>query len=226
MKERAIQLREKGLSYSEILKQLPVAKSTLSLWLRSVDLHESSKLRLIKRQTEAQNLGGKVKRKQRKERTKKIKRLARSQIVAISKENLFLMGVMLYWAEGSKEKESNIGQQVTFTNSDPLMCRLFLKWARICLEITDDRITPSVYIHQSQRGRSETALKFWSKEIGIPERKFGNTCFTHTKLSKRNKVKYNEKYYGQLRIRIKKSVDLNRRITGWIQGVCVQCGVE
>jgi len=37
-KEKAIKLRKRGFSYSEILREIPVAKSTLSLWLRSVGL--------------------------------------------------------------------------------------------------------------------------------------------------------------------------------------------
>ncbi len=42
-RKKAIQLRKKGLSYSKILKQVPVAKSTLSLWLRSVGLTKRQK---------------------------------------------------------------------------------------------------------------------------------------------------------------------------------------
>ena len=37
-KKKAIELRKQGLSYSEIRKIVTVAKSTLSLWLRSVGL--------------------------------------------------------------------------------------------------------------------------------------------------------------------------------------------
>jgi len=44
--KKAIELRKKGLSYSEILKCVPVAKSTLSLWLRSVGLSKKQRQRL------------------------------------------------------------------------------------------------------------------------------------------------------------------------------------
>jgi transposase len=46
LKRIAIQLRREGYSYSEILKKVPVAKSTLSLWLRSVNLTNSQKQKL------------------------------------------------------------------------------------------------------------------------------------------------------------------------------------
>lgn len=46
LRQKAIALRQKGFSYSEILVQIPVAKSTLSLWLRSVDLSRPQPQRL------------------------------------------------------------------------------------------------------------------------------------------------------------------------------------
>ena len=45
-KAAAIRLRKKGLSYKEILEQVPVAKSTLSLWLRDIPLDQTQKDRL------------------------------------------------------------------------------------------------------------------------------------------------------------------------------------
>ena len=45
-KNKAIELRQKGLSYKEILEQIPVAKSSLSLWLKSVKLSTNQKQRL------------------------------------------------------------------------------------------------------------------------------------------------------------------------------------
>ncbi len=61
-KEKAIALRRKGLSYSEILKEIPVAKSTLSLWLRSVGLAKKQKQRLTEKKRLGQ-LRGALKRK-------------------------------------------------------------------------------------------------------------------------------------------------------------------
>jgi orotate phosphoribosyltransferase-like protein len=42
-KEKAVELRRKGLSYKEILKQVPVAKSSLSLWLKDLPLTKDEK---------------------------------------------------------------------------------------------------------------------------------------------------------------------------------------
>lgn len=48
-KKKAIELRKQGLSYREILEQIPVAKSSLSLWLRSVGLSKKQKQRLTEK---------------------------------------------------------------------------------------------------------------------------------------------------------------------------------
>ena len=42
-KAKAVALRKKGLSYNDILKQVPVAKSSLSLWLKDLPLTKSEK---------------------------------------------------------------------------------------------------------------------------------------------------------------------------------------
>jgi transposase len=64
-KETAIELRRQGYSYSEILKKIPVAKSTLSLWLRSVGLAERQKQRLTEKKRKGQLKGAQMKRRQR-----------------------------------------------------------------------------------------------------------------------------------------------------------------
>ena len=57
-KIKALELRRKGLTYKEILKQVPVAKSTLSLWLREVGLSKTQKQRITQKQIKASQRGG------------------------------------------------------------------------------------------------------------------------------------------------------------------------
>lgn len=45
-KEQAIWLRKQGRSYREIEKELGVARSTLSYWLKNVDISEVHSLKL------------------------------------------------------------------------------------------------------------------------------------------------------------------------------------
>ncbi len=54
--------------------------------------------------------------------------MARAQIPKLLEAELFVAGVALYWAEGTKAKPWRRGEQVTFINSDASVIQLFLAW--------------------------------------------------------------------------------------------------
>lgn len=224
LKVRAIKLRKQGATYSEILREIPVAKSTLSLWFRSVNLSKRQKHRLTKRKLAAARRGGLARRRQRLEITKQIKKIARLEIKKINNETLHLIGSVLYWGEGSKSKEHSPSQGVIFSNSDPQMIKVFLKWLKTCLEISDERICLNIAIHENYKGRNKAVLKYWTDITGFPIGKFGKIYYKKHRINS-NRKNIGKDYQGLLRIRLKKSTNLNRKITGWIEGVCIQCGV-
>ena len=220
-KERAIKLRKKGLSYSEILRQVPVAKSTLSLWLRGVGLAKRQKQRLTEKKLEAARRGWEICRRKRLEMTELIKNKAKAEINKISKKELWLMGIMLYWTEGAKEKEWETGVGVKFSNSDPVMISLFLKWLKeICL-IQPQDITYDLYIHETADW--ENARKYWSNILLVPIEQIRVYFKRHKVNTKRKNTGQN--YHGLLRVQVKRSSNLNRKISGWIEGICKNCGV-
>jgi transposase len=97
LKRIAIQLRREGYSYSEIIKKVPVAKSTLSLWLRSVNLTNSQKQKLTLKKLKSAKRGAEKRRLERIMKTREIIEKSILDIKNISKEELFLIGVVLYW---------------------------------------------------------------------------------------------------------------------------------
>ena len=223
-KNTAIQLRKAGNSYSEILKNISVSKSTLSLWLRSVDLSKKQKQRITLKKLQAAWRGGEVKKRNRIEKSEKIIKQAKMEVKKITNKDLCLLGTMLYWAEGSKEKKYNPGTGVIFGNSDPLMIKIYLKWLKDCLLITEDRLTFEIYIHETYNCDIENLRNFWSKQTGFPINLFKRVYFKKNKISKNSK-KRKVPYYGLLRVIVKRSSSLNRKIAGWIEGVCYQCGI-
>lgn len=225
-KKKALILRKQGLSYSEILRQVKVSKSSLSLWLRLIHIKKSSKSLLKKKLIEAGKLGAIAKRQQRIRLTENITKGAISEIKQVGDRDLFYMGVMLYWAEGAKARGRHISQGVDFSNSDPAMCRLFLIWLQHGLRINSDRIYFSIYIHESQKRRSGKALSYWLDITKFPFESFSKICFTKTVYPRKNKRKGSKNYYGQLRIRIRRSTNLNRKIAGWVDGICLKCGAK
>lgn len=220
-REKAIKLRRRGLSYSEILKIVPVAKSTLSLWLRSVGLSKRQKQRLTNKKLAAMQRGWEKVRQSRMDRVREIKSLAEKEIGHINKRELWLLGIALYWAEGSKERERSIGQRIAFNNSDPLMIRLFVKWLKECCFIKNEDIKYELYIHENSFNKLETVKMYWAKVLGNP------IDVVYFKKNKQSVYRRNtgEDYYGLVRVTVKKSSYLNRKISGWVNGVCKNCRV-
>ncbi len=218
LKERVINLRKRGLSYREILQKVPVSKSTISLWLHSIGLSRSQKQRLTDKRLTAIKLGAEAKHRQRIICSQKIMYAAQKEIGKITKRELFLIGVVLYWAEGSKEKEHYSSCRTIFTNTDPDMIVLFLSWLRkICNKGLSDLIF-DLYIHESQHNRTAEIIGFWSEATGYPIKNFQHIYYKkgNPKTTRKN---IGDSYHGTLKIIVRSSSSLNRRIAGWTQGV-------
>ncbi len=218
-KEKAINLRKQGLSYSEILKQIPVAKSTLSLWLHSVGLSKKQEQRLTERKLEAMKRGAKRKHEIKLEKIKKIYSESKEDIKNISNKELFLIGIALYWAEGAKEKPT-YASGIKFINSDVAMLKIFIIWLKRFLNINPQDLIYELYIHKN--ANLEKAIEFWSNNINIKKEKLRVYFKNSNKPTKRKNV--GDKYNGLLRVKVNKSTDLNRKIDGWINAI-IQCTI-
>ncbi len=221
-KEKAIKLREKGLSYSEILKEVKVAKSTLSLWLRSVGLSKQQKQRLTQKKLASMRRGWEARHQQRIDITNAIKNKAKADIGRISKRELWLMGIMLYWAEGSKEREKATG--IKFSNSDPQMIKLFLEWLHIICRIPLKDIYFEIYLHKNAVNREKEVQNYWMRMTNSPLSQFQKIIWKKHNLNPKRK-NIGKNYYGQLRICVRKSSAFNRKISGWIEGIYNHCRV-
>ena len=135
------------------------------------------------------------------------------------------MGVMLYWAEGSKQKVHLVSQGVAFSNSDPMMVKIFLRWLREILGVNDDDIKFELYIHEDAEGRVKEAIKHWAEVVGIARDHLGHVYFKKHRPTLTNRKNVGKSYYGLIRVGVRKSTNLNRKINGWIEGICQNCGV-
>jgi hypothetical protein len=225
LKAKAVEFRRKGFSYSEILRHVHVSQSSLSLWLKDIKLTDEQKIRLDEKGNQARKLGSMALKADRIKRTKNIVSRAKSEIKTIDKKDLMLIGIILYWAEGSKQKEHNVSKEVTFSNSDPRMIQVYIKWLIKCLEISTNRIAFEIYIHKSHRKTISELKSYWSGVTGFPESKFGRVYFKKNKIHTIRKNRGPD-YSGVLRICIKKSTDLNRKIYGWVEGVHEKVGAS
>src|SRR5258706_11803333 len=126
-KIKARSLRKGGESLKVIAKILNVSPRSVSNWCRDIELTKEQTLNLEKRTTDP-NYGNRQKylnliKANKNSKIEKLRDEGAKEINKLSKRELFLVGVSLYWAEGFK-KDSQVG----FANSDPKMINLFLRW--------------------------------------------------------------------------------------------------
>lgn len=214
----ALDLRKNGFSYSEILAQLPVAKSTLSLWLRSVGLSKRQRQRITDKKLASALRGALKKKTDRILRTKVIKEAAGKEVGQLTEREKWLIGVALYWAEGSKEKEWYPGSGVRFINSDPLMIKFFLNWLLNVCKISKNMIGFDIYIHENYKQRIPEVIGHWADKTGFSKDNFKNIYFKRNKGNTKRKNVGNN-YYGMLKIKVRQSSELVRRISGWTEGI-------
>jgi hypothetical protein len=119
-------------------------------------------------------------------------------------EKLRVAGAMLYWGEGTKN-----GNSVAFSNSNPEMVLLFLKFLRKICGISEKRIRALLHVYEDQ---NETELKkYWSKKIKIPSEQFSRSFLHNTK---KGTYKKNSEF-GTISIRYSDK-ELLRIINNWI----------
>lgn len=218
-RKKAILLRKEGKTYGEILKEIGVSKSTLSLWLRSVGLAKKQKQMITEKRRVAQRKGAAARRTQRIERTEIIVEKARVEIGELSARELLQAGAILYWAEGNKEKEYRHGTGMDFANTDPRMISFYIRWLKVCCGVPENDIYAHLYIHEYQKKQVKKAVEFWSEKSGLSPAKITGIYFKrHNPKTKRHN--YNENYYGTLRVRARHSSSLVRRVQGLVEGIC------
>ncbi len=118
-RELARYLRGQGTSINDILKQVPAAKSSISRWIRDIELSEEQIGRIKLKHVAARERTIQTKRKNPQARIEAIYREAEEAYKDFCQDADFLLGLALYIGEGSK-KNSGL---VAVTNCDSRVIR-------------------------------------------------------------------------------------------------------
>jgi len=155
--------REEGLALRVIAARLGVARSSVSVWTRDIELTAAQHERL--RQANPiynQQLRGQAGRSAS-ARAARVAAQEHGRAVARQSDPEHLAGCMLHWAEGSNARNS-----VVFTNSDPEMLRAYLRFLRGPCEVEDERIALSVNCHLNN-GLSVAEIEaWWLAQLDLP----------------------------------------------------------
>lgn len=169
-KDRAVSLRKQGFSYREIEQTLSVPRSTLSHWLRHIELTPGQKLRL-EQSTGNGLIKARIKasqwhRNQKKLRLQKAKEEAETVLnnIEMSDDIVELALAMLYLGEGAKSGTTAIG------NSNPLIMRFFLAILVKKYQLDPLKIRFDLHIRIDQD--PEEIKDYWAKELDVPLDRF------------------------------------------------------
>lgn len=208
LKNKAIRLRKKGLSYREIGKDVNVSKSTLSAWLKNIALSDDHRKRLYTKQILYLSKGSSSQKERRTREIDDIISKAEKEINPhMSLNTLQLMGAALYWAEGTKNNMFEL------TNSDPHLILFFVRWMYQIFQMPPQSLKARLNIYPQQ---NENQIKnFWSELTGIPTTNFGKSYVKPLSIG----FKKNNLYYGTIRIEVPKSINIKHRVFGWIRAV-------
>jgi len=223
-KNHALKLRLSGRSYSEIKTSLGVPKSTLSGWFSNLQLSPTAQKRLASRAYK-KSMMGLLKRNRRQthlalQRKLKIQKTAERGIRHINQQELKLIGIALYWAEGYKRAIKRNGREVThhpvaLSNSDPNLVKIFIRFLIEICKIPKNKITANVRIYQYMNEKE--LLTFWQKTTDLPEVNFGKVYYGISK-SSLGKRPFNVLPHGTISIRVN-STNLFHQMMGWISGI-------
>src|ERR1700690_4301294 len=165
-REKALTLRIKHqMGYGAIAKELSVPKSTLSYWLRDLPL---SKERVLELRREAWSRGEasrelfrQTMRKKRDARDENVYQEQRRKFIRISSQTLFVAGLMLYLAEGTKKNDYTIG----LANTDPRLIKFFIRWLQKFLDVPHSKMKMQLHLYESMDINKER--RFWLKQTGF-----------------------------------------------------------
>ncbi|WP_340378322.1 helix-turn-helix domain-containing protein [Streptomyces sp. SS7] len=213
LRQRARELRQQGWTYNQIQAELGCSKSSVSLWVR--DLPHPEPRCTPEEQRERMNAGLARLQATRQQERETTKQAAAAAVGTLTARELFLTGVALYRAEGTKDKPHVRREAVEFVNSDPDVIRVFLAWLDL-LAVGRDRLHCRVMIHESADVLA--AERYWADLLGLDRSDLGKTILKkHNPTTVRKNT--GQSYRGCLGVKVRQGADLYRRIEGAWYGI-------
>lgn len=191
LKEKACELRKQGLSYNEILQEIRVSKSSISLWCRDVPLTKAQRKRLQEKRPQGMNGIIAIQKYFWRKRCEAFD-VGRALTRRFYNDPIFVGGLMLYWAEGSK---SSSGAEIA--NSDDRVIRFMVAWFEKFFGYQPESLRIHMHLHSGQN--EESMKEYWSQITGVPLMNFQKSFVKPEGSGYRKKILY----HGTIKLRLK-----------------------
>ena len=204
--------REQGKSVREIAVELGVARSSVSRWVRQVELTPEQLEALTRRNPiySGQRSGARANAERSLAARRAFQEAGRQH--ARHGDRRYVAGCMLYWAEGSKSRNS-----VCFTNSDPAMMAFFVAFLRDYFGVCGDAIRVTCNLYADHARHISEIEDFWLRTLELSRASLlKSTVNTRSAASKLKRV--NTLPYGTCRVVLHRT-EVVQAIFGSIQEV-------
>jgi transposase-like protein len=197
-RQEARRLRsEEGRSIKEIAGLVGVSVSSVSVWVRDIELTEGQRQALLlrnpafNRQLQAWRANAEQARARRRAYQEEGRALARRGDAGHA------AGVMLYWGEGDKANKN----AVRLSNSDPEVVRFFLGFLRTYFGLEDSRVRVTCNLFADHVIRQPQIERYWLDVLNLPETALrASTVNVYSKYSQ--KKRQNKLPYGTCRLAV------------------------
>jgi hypothetical protein len=212
LREKARELRARGYTYAEIVAELGVAKSSVSLWTRDLPrVGRLSSTEIRERSAESRAAYWASERPRREALRQAIRDEAFADVGPLTDREVVIAGAVAYWCEGAKNKGPRRSDRVVFINSDPRLIKFFLRFLDV-IGVSPDRLVCRLQIHES--ADVAAAEQFWMDVTGLPVDQFRRpTLKKHNPKTVRTNT--GADYHGCLKMDVRVSLELYRQIEGW-----------
>ena len=212
-KRRALHLRKTGASIKEIARLLSVSKSSVSTWVRDVELSVDQRKELSERGKSIEVIEkNRISRiNNTLARRAAILKNAGNDISSINTQELWLLGIALYWGEGGKTSSGS----VRVSNSDPGIIHLMMRFFREVCKVPEEEFRG--HVHTFSHLNADSAEQYWSSISGIRRENFYRA---YVKKSVASKHKRDTLPHGTFQIYVS-DTKLFFTIIGWIERVKV-----
>jgi hypothetical protein len=155
--------QELGLPIKEIARRLGVSSSSVSLWVRDVALTEEQEALLDARNPVRS--GQRTGTQNNARRCRELRRAAQEhgRELARAGDAGFVAGCMLYWAEGSKRRNT-----ADLTNSDVDLLDAYLRFLRRHYDVPDARVAFSVNCFLGNGLTLDEIESWWLTRLALP----------------------------------------------------------
>ena len=152
--------REKGMSVKAIAREIGVSYSSVSVWVRDIELTPEQRAELDRRHYGDQPIAAAA----NKEKHYQLRLHYQEEGRAKAREGdpLHLAGCMLYWGEGAKNRNTLI-----FSNSDTGMMQFYMRFLRKSLQVPNEKISFRIQCYLNNKITLDEIQTHWMTVLNL-----------------------------------------------------------